>query len=202
MYNQKIGSKKAVVIVHEIYGINQYIRDWADFFNRQGYDAYCVDLLHRKKCFLYSEQEEAYGYFTTYIGFDVYREVEELIQELNHHYKKLIVFGSSVGAAVAWRLTDNVLCDGMIGYYGSRIRDYLEVEPKCPCLLVFAKDEKSFDVNKILPKISGKRGVRAEVLPGKHGFGDVHGQFFRTDSYKKALDMVECFINEISQSFK
>lgn len=194
VYEQKIGSEKAVVIIPEIYGINPYIKDWADFFNEQGYDAFCVDLIPGKNCFSYSEEQEAYAYFMTRIGFDVYREVEEYLKELSRHYKRRIVFGSSVGAVIAWRLTENEYCDGMIGYYGSRIRDYLEVKPNCSCLLVLAEAEKSFDINTIIPELSEKSGVRVEVMQGKHGFCDPYGKNFHTDSCKKALDMVEYFL--------
>jgi len=198
MVEKKIGSEKAVVIIPEIYGINQTIKDWAEFFNQQGYDAYCVDLSQSKKCFSYSEEKEAYDYFIAQIGFDVYLEVGKIIKALNQNYKNIIVFGSSVGATIAWRLTDNPACDGMIGYYGSRIRDYLDIEPKCPCLLLFAAEEKSFDINTILPQLELKENIKVAVVPGQHGFADPYTGHFHAESGKKALDMVECFLDEIN----
>lgn len=197
VHEKKIGSKKAVVIIPEIYGINQYVKDWADFFNQQGYDAFCIDLSPGKNVFSYSEEPAAYKYFTNRIGFEVYREIEGCLKELRHHYEKLIIFGSSVGATIAWRLTENEYCDGMIGYYGSRIRNYLEVKPNCPCLLVFAEAEKSFDVKTILTELSEKSGVRVEVMPGKHGFCDPYGTNFHIDSCKDTLVMVEYFLKNL-----
>lgn len=198
IFEQKIGSEKAVVIIPEIYGINQYIKDWADFFKDQGYDVFCVDLSGRGHVYKYSESNEAYSEFMTEIGFERYKEIAVYIKELKLCYKKIIVFGSSVGATIAWRLTESRCCDGMIGYYGSRIRDYLEVNPICPCLLVFPEQEKSFEVQAIIPKLKHNGTVVTRVLPGEHGFADPYGNDFNEQSGKKGLDMVKCFLRKIA----
>lgn len=197
MFDQKIGSEKAVVMIPEIYGINQYIKDWADFFKHQGYDPLCVELSGSERSFSYSDSEEAYDEFIADNGFERYKKVAVYIRELREQYEKIIVFGSSVGATIAWRLTENKSCDGMIGFYGSRIRDYLEVNPSCPCLLIFPEEEKSFDVRAIIPILQQKKNAHVEVLPGKHGFADLYGNDFHLQSGKKALDMVKYFLSEI-----
>lgn len=200
MVEQKIKSIKAMVIIPEIYGINQYIRDWSDFFKFHGYDPHCLDLLGSGSSYPYSESRKAYDHFINKIGFDHYKEVAVYIRNLRNRYKKVIVFGSSVGATIAWRLTENGCCDGMIGYYGSRIRDYLEVNPICPCLLLFPEQETSFEIQSILPKLNEKKKVTTLILPGTHGFADPYGNDFVFQSGKKALDMVEYFLGEITQS--
>jgi len=196
---QIIKSKKAVVIIPEIYGVNQYIKDWANYFNHQGYDAFCVDFSSCSCSYLYSQSQEAYHDFMIEIGFDQYKAIEIYIGELRQHYKKIILFGSSVGATIAWRLSDSPDCDGMIGYYGSRIRDYLEISPICPCLLLFPEQEKSFVVSSIIPCLEQKDQVEICVLPGKHGFADPYGRDFCEQSGKKALNRVGCFLRKIEQ---
>jgi len=198
MLEQKTESEKAVVIIPEIYGVNQYIKDWADFFKDQGYEPFCVDLSGRDHVYGYSESNAAYNDFMIEIGFDRYKEIVVYIKELKRHYKKIIVFGSSVGATIAWRLTESRCCDGMIGYYGSRIRDYLEVSPVCPCLLVFPEQEKSFEVQSIIPKLGQKDMVEMLVVPGKHGFADPYGKDFHELSENKGLDMVKYFLRKIA----
>ncbi|MDD3306164.1 MAG: dienelactone hydrolase family protein [Acetobacterium sp.] len=193
----KIGVGKAVVIVPEIYGINQYIKDWADFFKQQGYEPFCVDLCDRDHVYRYSESNEAYCDFISKVGFGRYKEIAVDLEVLKDHYKKIIVFGSSVGATIAWRLTENRCCDGMIGYYGSRIRDYLDVSPVCPCLLIFAEQEESFVVQSIIPMLDQMEKVETFVLPGKHGFADRYGKDFYEQSGNKGLDMVKYFLRKI-----
>ncbi len=194
---RKIGSEKAVVIIPEIYGINQYIIDWMDFFIRHGYDTYCVDQNGRDGSYSYAQNDAAYRHFLNDVGFDRYKEVDGYIMEMRDDYKKIIAFGSSVGATIAWRLTESQCCDGMIGYYGSRIRDYLEVNPVCPCLLVFPEQEKSFEVQSIIPKLKQKNKVESHVLQGEHGFADPYGKNFNELSGNKALDVVKYFLRKI-----
>lgn len=197
MFKQKIKSAKAVVIIPEIYGINQYIKDWTNFFKLRDYDTYCVDI---GGTYSYSEDYKAYDHFITDIGFERHEKVNVEISKLGNQYKKIIIFGSSVGATIAWQLTENRRCDGMIGYYGSRIRDYLDVNPVCPCLLVFPVHEKSFDVQSIIPKLAQKQKVETLILQGNHGFADPYGNDFHFQSEKKALAMVEYFLSRIEQS--
>lgn len=199
IFIKKVKANKAVIILSEIYGINDYIKDKAAFFNKQGYDAYCLNLIQKDSTFSYSEEEKAYVYFRTNIGFDIYNEVAVLMNRLQDEYENIIVFGSSVGATIAWRLTERSCCDGMIGYYGSRIRDYLDVNPGCPCLLLFAAEEKSFDVNTMLTQFEQKENIKVAVMPGQHGFADPYAGHYHAESGKNALDMVECFLEELNQ---
>ena len=190
---QKIGSEEVVMILPEIYGINQYTKNWATFFNQQGYDAFCVDLSGCDRVYDYSESDQAYCDFITKIGFDRYKELVVDIKKLKERYKKIIVFGSSVGATIGWRLTESPDCDGLIGLYGSRIRNYLDVCPTCPCLLIFPELEKSFEVQSIMPKLKQQKKVEIHVLPGMHGFADSDGKNFYEQSRNTAQDMIEYF---------
>lgn len=202
MHKETIRAEKAVIIIHEIYGINQYIKEWATFFSAHGFDVYCLDLIGNNRLFSYSEQGEAYAYFKEKIGFDRCEEVAVYIKVLKKNYSQIIIFGSSVGATIAWRLTENSCCDGMIGYYGSRIREYLKINPSCPCLLLFAENEESFNVKTICQQLMSKDLIEVAVLTGKHGFADPYGNNYYHESCKKARDMVECFLNKIEKGAK
>lgn len=194
---QKIGSEAAVVIIPEIYGVNQFIKNWSVFFNQQGYDTFCVDLSGCDRVYEYSESDHAYCDFITTIGFDGYKELAVDIKVLKKYYKKVVVFGSSVGATIGWRLSESPDCDGMIGLYGSRIRDYLDARPVCPCLLVFPEQEKSFEVQSIMLKLKQQKTVESYVLPGQHGFADPDGKDFHEQSGNMARDMIKYFLRRI-----
>lgn len=60
-------------------------------------------------------------------------------------YETLIVVGYSVGATLAWLSAASGLCDGVVCYYGSRIRQYLHLAPLCPTLVIVARYEPAFD---------------------------------------------------------
>lgn len=168
-------SKIAIVVLHEIYGVNNFIQDICQKYYQDGYDVFCPELLGSGKVFSYSKAEEAYNFFIGNVGFNIYEKVEKLINDLKLKYKHVFVIGYSIGATIAWRCSENSLCDGIICCYGSRIRDYMDVIPKCPALLVFAKYD-SFDADFVASQLAKKQNVQIEIAEAKHGFIDTYSK--------------------------
>lgn len=186
-------SRFAIIVLHEIYGINGFIDDVCKSYNKKGYDVYCPEIMKRSAPFDYSQREDAYQYFNEKIGFEVFHEVNKLIHQLKIKYDKVFLIGFSIGATIAFRCTENVNCDGMIGYYGSRIRDYLEVVPECPVLLLFAKED-FFDVERVVEIVGQKQNVIVEILEGKHGFMDFYSDSYCRTSAEIAIKKTDEFL--------
>ncbi len=55
------------------------------------------------------------------------------------HTKRFSILGFGAEATVAWLCSEEECVDGIVGYYGSRIRNYAELAPRCPALLFFHK---------------------------------------------------------------
>lgn len=187
------GSSRAVIVLHEIYGINQYIHDLCSYYVSQGFDVYCPCLIHRKY-FSYSNVDTAYDHFMKVAGFDIWKDIDSLAKSLRTKYDKVYIHGSSVGATIAWKCGVSGNADGIICCYGSRIRDYLDIEMKCRVLLIFAHED-SFDVDSIAAVLMDKRNTQVHVLDGHHGFMDRHGEYFCEGSSSKALQLIDSFIN-------
>lgn len=168
-------SKIAIVVLHEIYGVNNFIKDICQKYYQDGYDVFCPELLGSGKVFSYLRAQDAYNFFITNIGFNIYEKVEKLINDLKLKYKHVFVIGYSVGATIAWRCSENSLCDGIICCYGSRIRDYIDVIPKYPVLLVFAKYD-SFDVDFVASQLAKKQNIQIEIAETNHGFIDTYSK--------------------------
>ena len=124
-------STAALIVLHEVYGINKFIDDVCTEYHKQGFDVFCPDMLHGK-IFSYDKVLEAYDFFVSEIGFEYYKIISPLIDQLKYKYDRVYVFGFSVGATIAWKCCENANCDGIICCYGSRIRDYLMLRPICP----------------------------------------------------------------------
>jgi dienelactone hydrolase len=182
-----------VIILHEIYGLNEHITRVARDYLYKGYDIYCPDLLEGKT-FQYSQCEEAYDYFMNHVKFEVYHMVNQFIRSLRPKYRKIILLGYSIGATIAWRSTESGLLDCMVGYYGSRIRDYPDVTPKCPSLLLFAKKEKSFDALKLSEVLKSR--AKIEILEGRHGFCDPFCSTYSQKASDKAKKLTLKFLFE------
>lgn len=191
-------NNSVIIVLHEIYGINLHIETVCEKFSEGGYDIICPNLIYRSHPFNYDQQEEAYQHFINNIGFDLaFQQVKKLIIQAKTQYSHVFLLGYSIGATIAWMCSDEEsMCDGIIGYYGSRIRDFKDIIPKCPTLLIFSNEEKSFNVNQ-LADILKKKNVDIHILSGKHGFSDPFSKNYFEESFEEAGRLVDSFIKKI-----
>ena len=101
---------------------------------------------------------------------------------LRHYQEKIaraargeaaLLVGLSVGATSLWRYVASLDCAAgsrAVLYYGSRIREYTALRPRCPTELIFAAQEASFDPPALAAQLRGQ-GQACSVLAGTaHGF--------------------------------
>ena len=187
----------AIVIIHEIYGINRHISDMHMRFEEMGFDVYCMDF-YKGRAFGYKEAEAAYSYFMENVGFEKARKVTlELLKSIRCKYKKVYLVGYSIGAAVAWLCSEEPkLLDGIAGYYGSRIRDYLDITPQVETLLFFPTYEKGFDVDELTARLKCKEKVNSIKYEGLHGFADPYSDKFNSKSKEISEKLLIEFISK------
>jgi len=193
-----MGLKNSLIIVlHEIYGINQHMEMVCGKYSLAGYDIMCPDLIGLDQSFSYDMQEEAYRHFINCIGFDqAFKQVKQLAVKARAQYRHIYLLGYSIGATIAWLCSgEDNLCDGVIGYYGSRIRDFTNTIPKCPVLLFFPENEKSFNVQELVD-VLGKRNMDVHILSGKHGFGDPFSGNYCDESFRESERLVDEFLRK------
>lgn len=169
------GNPSALIVLHEIYGVNDFIHNIGQQYHLEGYDVFCPNLFGSDVSFSYADSEEAYHEFMNTVGFEAYLKVDKLVNKLKSSYEKVVIIGFSVGATIAWRCSENISCDGVICCYGSRIRDYLMVNPACSVFLAFAKKD-SFDVPAVVQQLQDKELVKIEIMDAKHGFIDMYSE--------------------------
>lgn len=193
-------SNSVIIILHEIYGINEHIQMVCEKFFNDGYDIICPNLINLSEPFSYDLEEEAYKHFMNNIGFDsAVQQVKQLIIEAKKQYKHVYLLGYSIGATIAWLCSgEEKMCNGIIGYYGSRIRDYINITPKCPVLLIFPTEERSFNVQELVDSLR-KRDTDAYMLKGKHGFSNPFSKDYHIKSSKEAQRLVDEFLKQISK---
>ena len=159
-------SDKVIIVVHEIYGINQHIIDLCELLSEQDFDVICPNLLKQETPFSYSQEEKAYRNFIDNVGFiNALHKVKSIFSDIKDKYSKIFVIGFSVGATVAWMCSEEEYVDGIVGYYGSRIRDFVNISPKCSTLLFFPEVENSFNVDKLV-SILYKQSIDIHICKG------------------------------------
>lgn len=156
----------------------------------------CPNFLKSEVYFDYNREEEAYQYFVNHVGFPhMVHEVRKILMKARTDYKNIFLLGFSVGATAAWICSEKEnTADEVICYCGSRIRDYQNITPRCPTLLIFAKEEKSFNVSELTTALGQKQFLNIHVLNGKHGFSDPFSKHFNEQSQRIAQRLVDEFL--------
>lgn len=186
-----------IILAHEIYGINEHMKVCCERLAQAGFDVVCPNLLNIPKIFSYSEEEEAYTHFFTNCRFEsIAADFNELTAKYKSSYEKIFIVGFSVGATAAWLGSTIKDINGAVCFYGSRIRDYTELEPNCPVLLFFPEKEQSFDVNILINQLAAKK-VEKVQMNGKHGFCDPYSLNYKEDNAETAWGLMLAFLQAI-----
>jgi carboxymethylenebutenolidase len=193
-----------IVVVQEIFGVNQHIRKLADGFAADGYLAIAPALFDRVER----------GYETGYGPQDIERgratrgklstdqammDVKATVNELKKAGLKVGVVGYCFGGTIAWLSATRV--DGVsaaVGYYGGGVADAAEEKPKAPVMLHFGETDASIPMEHVEKVKKAQPNVPVYVYPAGHGFvcderGSYHAESAKTarertmDFFKKHL---------------
>lgn len=196
--------KPVIILIHEIYGINDHMKSIIQHFELAGFHVYCPHLLGRVQSFNDEREGDAYRYFMNEVGFErSVNTVLHLAKEIKTKNEDTILFvlGFSVGATVAWLCSQHGdLFSGVIGFYGSRIRDYVTISPKCETLLFFPSIENSFNPKEMVKVLEGKKGLHVLTVEGKHGFANPFSEAFEKASRDLCFHKMSEFIKANSNT--
>lgn len=158
--------KKTIIIIHEIYGITENLLLLKEKFEMKGFSVFIPSLY--KDNYRGVNEQDAYNKFFSEAGIEKgYRIIDSLIAENSD--SEIYLIGFSVGAAIAWLHSSNTAIKSVIGIYGSRIRDYMDLKPAVDTYLYFC-EEKSFDIKPVINELKNKDKVKITLLNGDHGF--------------------------------
>ncbi|QVY62344.1 dienelactone hydrolase family protein [Cytobacillus gottheilii] len=187
MFQIKKQSDTVVIVLHEIYGINQHIKDVCQSLSEHGLDIICPNFLEQEVPFKYDQEEMAYQSFINKIDMQAtLKIVKNIADEVKGQYRIIFLLGFSIGATIAWLCSTEKHIDGIVGYYGSRIRKYPEVSPVCPSMLFFPERETSFNVDELIDILNKRDNVKIHKMNGLHGFSDPYSQKYNKESAQRA----------------
>jgi len=165
-----------LVVVQEIFGVNQHIRKVADGFAADGYVAIAPALFDRVER----------GYETGYGPQDIERgratrgklttdqammDVKATVKELQRQGLKVGVVGYCFGGTIAWLAGTRV--DGVsaaVGYYGGGVADAAEEKPKAAVMLHFGETDASIPMDQVEKVKRLQPAVPVYTYPAGHGF--------------------------------
>lgn len=187
-------SNKLIIVVHEIYGVNRHMKEVCHSLSEKGFDIICPNLLEKEGSFDYSIEEAAYKNFMENVGFNKgATKIKNVIQDIKGQYEKIFIVGFSVGATIAWLCSEEKDIDGVVCYYGSRIRNYLEMKPSCPTILFYPENEKSFHVDELIDSLK-RKNIEVHKFSGEHGFSDPYNPKFNVKSAQETFNIMTDFL--------
>lgn len=193
------GSGPGIILCQEIFGINKYIRDVADYYAEEGYIVLAPDLFWRMErdvdlSYDPASWQKAFGFFQK---FDVMQGVADIRAGVNHLRSmaqckgKVGALGFCLGGKLAYLSAALAGVDCAVSYYGVGIEERLDLEKKIKCPLVLHIAEKDQYVppaaqQKIKEAFGNRPDVEVYIYPGMdHAFARPEG-----DHYDKPATMM------------
>ncbi len=178
------GSGPGLVLLQEIFGINDYMMDMADHFAEEGYVAVVPDLFWRQEEDVnlgYSE-EDFQKAFALYQEFDVDKAMNDIqdtittLRDQRYVKGKVGTIGYCLGGLLAYLSATRTTADVAVGYYAVGVQDYLKEAKKisCPLTLHFAGEDQFCPPEAreaIYKQLEGKKDISLYLYEGQdHAF--------------------------------
>ena len=184
----------AVVVLQEIFGVNEHIRAVTDSYAVQGYLALAPALFHR------ATHAVQLGYTADDVstGIKLKAQIEGLcapgvLQDIQATIDyaaalcggKVAVLGYCWGGLLSWRAAAVLKgLSAVVPYYGGGMTTTLEAsrQPQCPVLAHFGEQDKGIPIDtveafRMLHKLGGV-SVEVQTYPANHGFNcDQRGSY-------------------------
>lgn len=194
------GKGPSVVVIQEIFGVNEVVRGVADDLARQGYFALAPDLFWRLQpnVQLTDKSEAEWKQAFELMGkFQIDTGVQDIQATLGHarHLDgasgKAGAVGFCLGGLLAYLTAARTDSDASVSYYGVNIQNFLaeKANIKKPLMLHIAEKDQfvPLDAQKqIAEGLKGLPGVTVHTYPGMdHAFARIGGQHYD----KKSADL-------------
>lgn len=183
----------AVIVIQEIFGVNDHIRAVTDGYAAAGYLAIAPALFDRVQ----------HGFESGYSQPEIQAGVA-LMQKLNWDQAiidvvaamatvkragKVGIVGYCWGGAVAWVSASRI--DGLaaaVSYYGGAVPSLVSEKPKCPVMFHFGEKDASIPLDKAKGVAAAHPEAVTYFYPAGHGFNCDQRASYDAGSARLALD--------------
>jgi len=130
-----VGPRPVIIVIQEIFGINQGVRDKCHWLAAQGFIACAPDLFWRIEPGIeLSDQNpdelqrafDLFGQFNVETGIDDLRATYDMVRNIDGSNGKVGCLGYCLGGKLAYLMACQTDIDASIGYYGVGIQDMLD----------------------------------------------------------------------------
>lgn len=194
------GPFPAVVVIHEIYGLNENMRDVARRFADEGYVALAVDLFagrNRAVC-MFRFMEGLFANAFDHGGIhDLKASLDYLTQQPGVDSARLGAIGFCLGGsfAIAWACTDTRL-KAIAPYYSMNPRPLEAVARSCPVVGSFPMRDFTTAPGRKLDEVLDKYNIPHDfkIYPGaRHSFFNDRSRNYNAEAAKDSWERVKAF---------
>jgi carboxymethylenebutenolidase len=197
-----VSATAGLVIVQEIFGVNQHIRAVADRYADEGFVVIAPALFDRieRGVDLSYGPEDTQRAMGMLKDFSMDRAVDDMaaaVQFLRGFgHLKVGVVGYCLGGTVAWVSAARLRIDAAVGYYGGRISQYIGERPKAPVMLHFGDQDDHIPQSEI--ETIAKEHPRVPIFhyPAGHAFNRDGGPSYDASSAMRARARTLAFLHE------
>lgn len=191
-----------IVVVQEIFGVNQHIRETVDLYAGHGYVAIAPALYDRVQK----------GYETGYEPADIQAglavrakvsldgalaDIKATIDHLAGLDLPVGIVGYCYGGMLVWQSACKL--DGLgaaVSYYGGGVQDQADLQAKCPTMLHFGEKDHAIPIDKVKAFIARQPNLAVHIYDANHGFNCNHRGSFDAAAADAALQRTLAFFSQ------
>lgn len=199
---EAVGERKGgLVLIMEIFGVTQHIKELCDSFAQDGYEVIAPQMYDRQErgfAVGYSQDElqQAIAYAGKVNFDDAMKDTQAAINVLAARgpvFATGFCFGGSVTWLMACRNTD---LNAVSSYYGRLVIDYVDEQPQCPTICHFGDRDASIPMDAV-QRIEAKHpGVGVYVYAADHGFQSDRPQHYDAAAATQARERTLAHFNQ------
>ena len=169
-----------VVVIQEVWGLNNFIREVVDRYARHGFVAVAPAMFDRVE----------FGYESDNYGPEQFAIIGELMKKFDHSTAlldvaaainvakaggKVGITGYCFGGAITWRAANKGMgLSAASGYYGGGIPNYIELDPSVPLEMHYGDADNGIPLEQIEQLKARHPTVGIYTYPAGHGFCNSH----------------------------
>jgi carboxymethylenebutenolidase len=184
--------KGAVVVIQEIFGVNDHIREVADGYAAAGYVAIAPQIFDRVERDVelgYQDADMARGIELARGKLDIGLALQDVQAAVDAGLTdgKVGVVGYCFGGLLAWLAACELTgVSAAVSYYGGGVAGEAERQPRCPVMMHFGERDAHIPLSDVEKVRAAHPEVAVFVYPADHGFNCDHRASYDAASAESA----------------
>ena len=186
--------KGAVVVIQEIFGVNQHIREVTEGYASQGYYAIAPKIFDRIEADIelgYEEADMGKGIELAFQKLDHAKALQDIQAAIHHagEHGKVGVVGYCFGGLMTWLSACQLEgVSAASSYYGGGVAGQMNMSPNCPVMMHFGELDAHIPMSDVDQVKAAQPDVDVFVYAADHGFNCDHRGSYDAGSAATALE--------------